>query len=125
MPEQPSGIAPDYQSYNDAVTELAHALVWVWTVCESLSTDADSPIRSGANLPEALSYALGEAAVILGLDRDDDGSPLEGTGAWEAAGDGLVRHRPGSWEAGHVRPLTFAPDLIPHPDPAESTGEPS
>jgi hypothetical protein len=67
-------------------------------------------IRFGGNLAEALSCALGLAAVDLDLDLDDAGNPEDA----DFAAGGLVRHRTGSWEAVHVRALVFPPDLIPH-----------
>ena len=79
------------------------------------------------NLPEALSYALGLAAVTLGLDRDDQGTRIEGEAARLVAAEALVWHRPGSWEADHVRALTFPPDLIEHterPERPEHTERP-
>lgn len=45
--------------------------------------------RDGWNLPEALSHALTEVAVEQGTDR-------------------LTEHRPGSWEADHVRALDMS-----------------
>jgi len=97
-------------SYDNALNDLANALVRVWTVCEAAGVEAGTGIRFGGNLPEALSYALGLAAVDLDLDLDDAGNPEDA----DFAAGGLVRHRPGSWEAVHVRALVFPPDLIPH-----------
>ncbi len=99
--------------YTSAVSDLAHALVEVWHVCHD-GNDTEGGLGTGANLPEALSYALGLAAVTLGLDRDDDAVRVTGGQAQVLAAEGLVCHRPGSWEAGHVRALTFPPDLIEH-----------
>jgi hypothetical protein len=97
-------------SYDDALKALADALVQVWTVCEDAGVEAGSGVNFGGNLPEALSYALGMAAVALGLDLDDSGNPEDA----DFAAEGLVRHRPGSWEAVHIRALVFPPDLLPH-----------
>ena len=97
-------------AYDDALKALADALVRVWTVCEAATVEAGTGIRFGGNLPEALSYALGLAAVDLDLDLDDAGNPEDA----DLAAGGLVRHRPGSWEAVHVRALVLPPDLIPH-----------
>ena len=102
-------------TYDAALHDLAQALVRVWTICEA-AYDDDLGRSCGGNLPEALSYALGLAAVALGLDRDEDGEAITDDTAREVAADALVRHRPASWEADHVRALTFPPDLIPHGD---------
>lgn len=103
-------------NYTSAVSDLARAIAGVWQVCED-RYDHDRGLGTGGNLPEALSYALGLAAVTLGLDRDDDGVLIEeGERAQQAAAEALVCHRSGSWEADHVRALTFPPDLIDHPD---------
>jgi hypothetical protein len=101
-------------NYTSAVRDLAHALAEVWWVCDN-SHDPDEGLSTGGNLPEALSYALGLAAVTLGLDRDDNAARADGERAQTLAAEGLVCHRPGSWEADHVRALTFPPDLIGHP----------
>jgi len=63
-------------------------------------------------VPENDTYdaALGMAAVALGLDLDDNGNPEDA----DFAAEGLVRQRPGSWEAGHLRALMYYPDMIPH-----------
>lgn len=102
-------------NYQSAVSDLASAIAGVWWVCED-RYDHDRGLGTGGNLPEALSHALGLAAVTLGLDRDDDGVLLDGERAQLLAAEALVCHRPGSWEAGHVRALTLPPDLIEHPD---------
>lgn len=107
-------VVPENDTYDAALHDLAHALVRVWTICETAGVDPDSGISFGGNLPEALSYALGMTAVALGLDRDEAGVLIDDEYAREAVAEGLVRHRPGSWEATHVRALTFAPELIPH-----------
>ena len=101
---------PQTAAYDGALKKLADALVRVWAVCEDAGAEAGTGISFGGNLPEALSYALGLAAVDLDLDLDDAGNP----GNADFAAEGLVRHRPGSWEAVHVRALVFPPDLIPH-----------
>ena len=102
-------------NYTSAVHDLASAITEVWHVCED-GYDTDRRLGSGGNLPEALSYALGLAAVTLGLDRDDNAARVDGERAQMMAAEGLVCHRPGSREADHVRALTFPPDLIEHPE---------
>jgi hypothetical protein len=101
--------------YTSAVRDLASAIAEVWQVCED-GYDRDRGLGAGGNLAEALSYALGLAAVTLGLDRDDNATVVDGEQAQLVAAEALVCHRPGSWEADHVRALTFPPDLIDHPD---------
>ena len=101
-------------NYTSAVRDLAHSLAEVWWVCED-GYDRGRGLGTGRNLPEALSYALGLAAVTLGLDRKDNAARVAGEQAQTVAAEGLVCHRPGSWEADHVRALTFPPDLIVHP----------
>jgi len=99
--------------YSLAVGHLAAALAQVWQACDA-GYDHERGLGVVGNLPEALSYALGLAAVTLGLDRDDEGTVIEGDEALLVAAEALVSHRPGSWEADHVRALTFPPDLIEH-----------
>lgn len=89
-----------YSAATDALTE---ALVEVWRACSE---------QPGVNLPEALSYALDRAARSLGFILDEDGNPLPGEEITQAAGDGLVQHRHGSWKADHVRPLAYTLDLL-------------
>ena len=101
------------ERYTIAVAQLASALTEVWQACEA-GYDHRRGLGAVGNLPEALSYALGLAAVTLGLDRDDEGTVIEGDEALLVAAEALVSHRPGSWEADHVRALTFPPDLIEH-----------
>jgi hypothetical protein len=97
--------------YDQAARRLADVIEEVWRACEHLD---------GPNLAEAVSHALGTAAKRLartvtvretarGLEPDEAGS------LYEAAGDLLVRHRPASREAEHVRRLMFPPELIPDP----------
>ena len=93
-------------NYRSAVRDLARSIAEVWQVCED-GYDHDRGIGTGGNLAEALSYALG-------LDRDAFGVLIEGERAQLLAAEALVSHRPGSWEADHVRSLTFPPDLIEH-----------
>jgi hypothetical protein len=100
--------------YRSAIDNLAKAITEAWRACED-GYDHDRGLGAKGNLPEALSYALGLAAVTLGLDRDDDGVIVDGERAQVLAAEALVCHRPGSWEANHVRALTFPPDLIEHP----------
>lgn len=101
-------------NYSSAVRDLAHALTEVWWVCDD-AYDPEEGRGPGCNLAEALSYALGLAAVTLLLDRDDNAARVDGEQAQVLAVEGLVCHRPGCWEAEHVRALTFPPDLIGHP----------
>lgn len=109
--------------YTRAVRDLASAIAAVWQVCED-GYDHDRGLGAGGNLAEALSYALGLAAVTLGLDRDDTATVVDGERAQMMAAEALVCHRPGSWEADHVRALTFPPDLIVHPELPEDTDRP-
>jgi hypothetical protein len=102
-------------TYASAVRDLADALADVWQACEA-GYDHQRGLGSVGNLPEALSYALGLAAVTLGLDRDAKGAVVDDQEAQLVAAEALVCHRPGCWEADHVRALTFPPDLIEHPD---------
>ena len=102
------------ENYESAVRDLAHALTEVWWTCED-GNDPESGLGTGGKLPEALSYALGLAAVTLGLDRTDNAARVDGERAQMLAIEGLVCHRPGCWEADHVRALTFPPGLIGHP----------
>jgi hypothetical protein len=104
---------PIDDTYDAALQDLAHSLVRVWAICEA-AYDEDRGLGVGGNLPEVLSYALGLAAVALGLDRDANGNLIGDDRSREVAAEALVRHRPGSWEADHVRALAFSPDLIPH-----------
>ena len=97
-------------TYASAVRDLADALADVWAACEAGSDHQ----RGVGNLPEALSYALGLAAVTLGLDRDVQGALFCDDEARLVAAEALVSHRPGCWEADHVRALTFPPELIEH-----------
>jgi hypothetical protein len=97
--------------YDQAVGQLANALEGVWRACEHLD---------GPNLAEALSYALGSAAKRLAADvtigENHGGLEAYESGClYEAAGNLLVRHRPGSWEAEHIRRLVFPPELIADP----------
>jgi hypothetical protein len=105
-------VLPTDDTYDAALNDLAHSLVRVWAICEA-GYDEDRGLGTIGNLPEALSYALGLAAAALGLDRDADGTLIDDDRSRELAAEALVRHRPGSWEAEHVRTLTFPPYLIP------------
>jgi len=102
--------------YTIAVSNLASALAQVWQACEA-GYDHERGLASAGNLAEALSYALG-------LDRDDHGTVVDGEAAQRVAAEALVWHRPGSWEADHVRALTFPPDLIDHSGVPETTERP-
>jgi hypothetical protein len=102
-------------TYASAVRDLADALADVWQACEA-GYDHQRGLGTVGNLPEALSYALGLAAVALGLDRDANGALVDDQRVQLVAAEALVCHRPGSWEADHVRALTFPPDLIEHPE---------
>ena len=79
-----------------ATAALADDLVAVWRACERID---------GPNLSEQLSFALGTAARRLLVET---GAQIDQPEAEEI----LVRHRPGCWEAAHVRSLTFPVDLI-------------
>jgi hypothetical protein len=79
-----------------ATAALADDLLAVWRACERID---------GTNLSEQLSWALGTAARRLLVET---GGRIDQT---EAEGI-LVCHRPGCWEAIHVRSLTFPVDLI-------------
>lgn len=97
-------------AYSDAVDTLTDALVQVWVVCERNARATGT--RHGTNLPEALSYALGLTAQALGLDP----GPIHSDDArHDAATEGLVRHRPGSWEAAAIRRLAFPAVWLPDP----------
>jgi hypothetical protein len=101
--------------YHDGVERLAGALQEVWRACDRVD---------GANLPEALSYALGIAAKRLAgatLAPDIDGGldPAEAGFLYEAAGELLVRHRPGSL-GGRARPPAAVP---PRPDPGSKMSD--
>ncbi|MHB1519282.1 MAG: hypothetical protein ACYCVN_15075 [Acidimicrobiales bacterium] len=109
--------------YTSAVQDLASAIAEVWRVCED-GYDRDRGLGAGGNLAEALSYALGLAAVALGLDRDANGTLVDGERAQMMAAEALVRHRPGAWEAEHVLALTFPPDLIDHTELSDHTERP-
>lgn len=100
-------------TYQCAVSNLASAIADVWLACDA-GYDHERRLGTAGNLPEALSYALGVAAVTLGLDRDDNGTPTDGDHARHVAACALVCHRPGCWEADHVRALVFPPELIEH-----------
>jgi hypothetical protein len=70
--------------------QLVEALRAVWDACETYNPEAElraSGVVAGANLPEELAQALTELARTLG-DTER-----------------LACHRPGSWEAEHVRRL--------------------
>jgi hypothetical protein len=103
---------PIDDTYDAALDALAQAVVRVWSCCEASNQPSVSGIGSGRNLPEALSVALGMAAVALDLDLDDTGQPYPDDVARDAASASLVRHRPGSWEAQHVTALVFPPESI-------------
>jgi hypothetical protein len=79
-----------------ATAALADDLVAVWRACERID---------GPNLSEQLSFALGTAARRLLVET---GAQIDQSEAEEI----LVCHRPGCWEAAHVRSLTFPIDLI-------------
>jgi hypothetical protein len=104
---------PDSDTYAGAVRNLADALANVWQACEA-GYDHQHGLGAGGNLAEALSYALGLVAVTLGLDRDAHGALVCDDEARLVAAEALVSHRPGCWEADHVRALIFPPELIEH-----------
>ncbi len=101
---------PEWRNYDTAVTDLAASLCTVWRSCEV----------TGANLPEALSYALGLAArdLVREMARTDPLGYAGGGADQDLAVGVLVRHRPGSWEADLVAQLTYPVDLLGDPEDA-------
>ena len=95
-------------NYTSVVHDLASAIAAVFLV--KLTADFHFEYWF------ALVLSIGLAAVTLGLDRDANADRVDGERAQMLAVEALVCHRPGSWEADHVRALTFPPDLIAHPD---------
>jgi hypothetical protein len=93
MPETP--MPNDADTYAGAVRALADALANVWQACEA-GYDHRRGLGTVGNLAEAL------GALVC-----DDEARL-------VAAEALVSHRPGCWEADHVRALTFPPELIEH-----------
>ncbi len=89
-------------AYEAAVDDLAAALLATWHACEV----------PGANLPEALSYALGLTARAL-VGEVDGGRLVADVLDQELATAVLVSQRPGSWEAEAVAHLTYPVDLLP------------
>jgi hypothetical protein len=83
---------------------LAASLVATWRACD------ENP--GSGNLAESLSVALAKAATQLGLAVNPGLDASELLVLREAAGELLVRHRPGCWEAEHVRALVYPPDLL-------------
>jgi hypothetical protein len=91
--------------YDSALEHLCAALIETWNACEA----------TGANLPEALSFALALSGRELAhaaclVDPSDSG---DNEVDHELAVGVLVRQRPGSWEASHVAGLTYPVDLLP------------
>jgi hypothetical protein len=84
------GPNPDVTPSPTAV--LADGIRYALRFCDEAG-EAAGVIGYGGNLPELLRAALEEVAAEIG-----DGS------------HGLVRHRPGSWEADHVRGLAGMAD---------------
>lgn len=95
----------------DAVDRLAQALLDVWNECED---------HDAGNLPESLSYALGVAAKTLVAAHFPNSNPdtwVELQASDEElmqrfAAELLVKHRPGYWEANHVRQLCYLVALV-------------
>ena len=85
MPETP--MPNDSDTYTSAVRDLADALAEVWQACEA-GYDHRRGLGTVGNLPEALSYALGLAAVTLGLDRDATGALVDDQDAQPGGGRG-------------------------------------
>jgi hypothetical protein len=71
-------------------------MTWWRRACERID---------GSNLSEQLSWALGTTARRLLVET---GARIDQTDAEEI----LVCHRPGCWEATHVRSLVFPVDLV-------------
>jgi hypothetical protein len=88
-------------AYEAVVEELAGALCRTWHACAV----------PGANLPEALSYALGLAARTLAAEVDA-GCPAADELDQELATAILVGQRPGSWEAAAVANLAYPVELL-------------
>ena len=103
---------PARDALEKATKALTDALVQVWRACDRPVARPDGSTYAAGNLPETLSYALGLAAKRLGAGTDDEGRATGGEWARDVAGELLVRHRPGSWEAQHVIALVFPPGLI-------------
>lgn len=79
--------APTFADLATARRELVEALRAAWRLCELLRDPFDVGVPTGQNVPELLRAALEVvAAEVGGVDE-------------------LVKHRPGSWEADHVRSL--------------------
>lgn len=93
-------------AYEAVVEDLAGALCRTWHACAV----------PGANLPEALSYALGLAARTL-VAEIEAGRPAGNEADQELATAILVGQRPGSWEAAAVANLAYPVELLP-PAPA-------
>lgn len=92
-------------AWDAAMDDLADALEQLWWLCDEGSL---------GNLPEALSYGLALVARRIAASLPDPSWVLD----TEDAGKLLVRHRPGCWEADHVRALVFPLELLPHEDVA-------
>lgn len=101
------------RDYHEATEDLASALCGMWHACEV----------TGANLPEALSYALGLAAVALVHEATTaDPHAFGGNDADQDLATGvLVAQRPGSWEAAHVVQLTYPLNLLAPGGPGRSS----
>lgn len=80
------------QRYAEVQAQLVAALAAAYQLGEDTTTDRGGPVPAWANLPEQLRDALEE------LGRRQGGSEV------------LVSHRPGSWEAQHVRALAAGAD---------------
>ena len=95
------------------------------TISPRLSSRSGMPVRplrpgtglgTGGNLPKPfpmLSAWPRSPSALTAMPM----LPYRWRAARMLAAEALVCHRPGTWEADHVRALTFPPDLISPPRP--------
>lgn len=76
----------DPKALADAQHALNQAMLAAWEACEP-PTEVQPGVYAGPNLPEMIRASL------------------EWLGAIKGGTEALVRHRPGSWEAEHIRAL--------------------